>query len=417
MPTEPVLSICVPSRNRQPYFQEAIRSLLVSKRNDVEFVFVDNSDDRSIMDDFMRDHAADRRVRYLPSGETTLSMMDNWERALQAATGRFVAFIGDDDYIDPALAGFIANLEKHVDADVIAWSGPNYIWPTEGSPPRSISISLRTDVTRFARRHLMQKAFLWEGCSHVPLSGFSIYHGALSRRLLDKVRLAGSGRYFEFPIIDYEMAFKAILFGETFIHVARPFSILGACPRSNSVTIGNVEAERQGQATFFKELGRDMNDDAWLEGTPFRTWHGISACIYLIQHWMTHKYGLTHQGYERNLMHAFAANCQLFRDQDSFDLVVERYRSAIAQWQDGHYLDDFNPVFAGHTAPSDAPRFRGVKPDATLIFPDNIGGVRTPGQLFQLFESALVRPEEIPIALAASTSGQAVIAPAEAEAA
>jgi hypothetical protein len=411
---EPTLSICVPSRNRQAYFQETVKSLLVSTRDDVEFIFADNSDDPSIMDGFMQSFAGDRRIRYLPSTGTPLSMMDNWERALCATTGRFVSFIGDDDYIDPELAAFIVNLERKIDADAIAWTGPSYIWPTEGSYTHSISISLKTDVTLFAKRYLVRKAFLWEGCSHVPLSGFSIYHGALSRKLLDKLLQMGKGRYFEFPIIDYEMAFKAIMLGETFIHVARPFSILGACPLSNSRTIGNVEAERKGQEIFFKELGRDMNDDAWLEGTPFRTWHGITACIYLIQHWLSHNYGLAHEGYERNLVGAFAANCRLFREQADFDLVAGRYRDAIAQWKGGRYLDDFKPVFVPRLPQADRPRFTGLKPNSNLVFPDNIGGVRTPGALFQLFESLLVRPDEISIDLSRSPSEQADAIEAEA---
>ena len=59
----PVLSICVPSRNRQVYFQETIRALTTSLRPDVEFVFVDNSDDASAMDDFMAERLADPRRR------------------------------------------------------------------------------------------------------------------------------------------------------------------------------------------------------------------------------------------------------------------------------------------------------------------------------------------------------------------
>ena len=61
------LSICVPSRNRQYYFQKTIEGLLRSKRDDIEFVFVDNSDDPSVMNDYMRAHAGDPRIVYLPS--------------------------------------------------------------------------------------------------------------------------------------------------------------------------------------------------------------------------------------------------------------------------------------------------------------------------------------------------------------
>lgn len=396
---QPILSICVPSRNRQIYFQEAIKSLTASKRDDVEFVLADNSDDPSIMDGFMQAHAGDTRIRYLPSPPKTLPMMDNWERTLQAATGRFVSFIGDDDHVDPELAGFLVNLERQVDADAICWTGPNYIWPTEGSRPHTISISLGTGVTLLDRKRLMRRAFLWEDCSHVPLSGCSIYHGALSRRLLDRIRRMGNGRYFEFPVVDYEMAFKAILFGETFVHVARPFSVLGACAESNSRAIGNVEAERKSQEAFFGDLGRDLNQDDWKADMPFETWHGISACIYVIQYWLTRRYGIAHEGFERNLVGACAANCALFRNEEDFEIVTERYRQVIAAWQGGRYLEYFNPVFTPRPAPSEAPRFTGLKQNDTLVFLDDIAGIRTPGQLFELCTSLLIRPGDIEINL------------------
>ena len=66
------LSICVPSRNRQFYFQKTIEGLLRNKRDDIEFVFVDNSDDPSIMNDFMRAYADDPRVHF--DGQVTLDL-------------------------------------------------------------------------------------------------------------------------------------------------------------------------------------------------------------------------------------------------------------------------------------------------------------------------------------------------------
>lgn len=64
---QPKLTICVPSRNRQPYFQEAIRSQLMNLRSDIEYVFADNSDDASVTNDFMVDLIGDPRVRELGS--------------------------------------------------------------------------------------------------------------------------------------------------------------------------------------------------------------------------------------------------------------------------------------------------------------------------------------------------------------
>jgi hypothetical protein len=393
----PVLSICVPSRNRQIYFQETIRALTASLRPDVEFVLTDNSDDASIMDGFMADRLADPRIRYLPATGRTLPMMDNWERAAGAATGRYVAFIGDDDYIDPDLAGFILNLEGVVQPDAIAWTGPNYTWPTPGSPARSIAISLGARVNRMSKQALVRKAFLWEGASHVPLNGFSIYHGALSRPLLNRIRTLGDGRLFEFPVVDYELAFKSILLGETFIHSERPFSVLGACPLSNSVATGKLAAERAAQRTFNEEQGWDINEAEWMKDMPFRTWHGMTACIYVIQHWLTRKIGMKQEGHEENLVRALTRNCSLYRNREDFDTIVEDIRDVLRVWQGGRFLADFAPEFVEGVPVRTATPFTGTNAKGMLYFPDNMAGVRTPGELFDLMAGVICRAEDIPI--------------------
>jgi hypothetical protein len=399
--SSPVLSICVPSRNRQVYFQETIRALTASLRPDVEFVFADNSDDPAIMNDFMRGHLGDPRIRYLPATGRTLAMMDNWERSVCAATGRYVAFIGDDDFLDPDLASFILNLERVIQPDAIAWTGPNYIWPTPGSPPRSIAISLGNRVSRMAKDVLVRKAFLWEGASHVPLSGYSIYHGALSRALLERIRTLGNGRIFEFPVVDYELAFKTILLGETFIHSERPFSILGACPLSNSVATGKLAAERAAQGKFNQEQGWDLNNADWMEDMPFRTWHGMTACIYLIQHWLTRKIGMKQEGHEENLVRALTRNCNLYRSREDFDTIVEDIRAALGIWRGGRYLADFAPEFAEPPAARTTPAFTGAGGNGMLYFPDNTAGAATPGELFALMSGIICRAADIPVNAAA----------------
>lgn len=395
--SSPVLSICVPSRNRQIYFQETIRALTASLRPDVEFVFADNSDDPSIMDEFMRDRLADPRIRYLPATGRTLAMMDNWERSVGAATGRYVAFIGDDDFLDPDLAGFILNLERIIQPDAIAWTGPNYIWPTPGSPARSIAISLGNRVSRMVKDVLIRKAFLWEGASHVPLSGYSIYHGALSHGLLDRIRTLGNGRIFEFPVVDYELAFKTILLGETFIHSERPFSVLGACPLSNSVATGKLAAERAAQGKFNEEQGWDLNNADWMKDIPFRTWHGMTACIYIIQHWLTQKIGMKQEGHEENLVRALTRNCGLYGNREDFDVIVEDIRAALSVWRDGRYLADFAPQFSEPPAARTTPAFTGTGGNGMLYFPDNTAGAATPGELFALMSGIICRAEDIPI--------------------
>jgi len=119
---QPFLSICVPSRNRQRYFKDLITALTQSARQDIEFVFSDNSDNPEIMNSFMRRFADDRRVVFIPSTGTTLPMMDNWERTIRATTGKWISFIGDDDYLDPDLVIALQKvLEIYPDLDAFDW--------------------------------------------------------------------------------------------------------------------------------------------------------------------------------------------------------------------------------------------------------------------------------------------------------
>lgn len=402
MAAEPVLSICVPSRNRQLYFRQTIDALLDSSRTDVEFVFADNSDDPEIMNSFMAARSGDPRVTYLPSASRILSMMDNWERTLEAASGRYVTFIGDDDYADPDLAVFLVNLEANVGTiDALCWIGFGYNWPVEGLLPRPLQLDLKAKVTRIDKRDLIEKAFRWKDSNHLPLCGNSVYHSAISRSLLLKIRDGFCGRFFEFPVVDYDNAFKVILTGQSFYHVSRPFTIPGACPSSNSAATQNIAKTRAAVVNFNQDLGRDINDDLSVDDSPFRAGIGVTATIFATQHAFCRKYGFPHTGYEENLVRALVLNCEIYRDQESFDTISDMYREILASWHDGRYLPLFEPRFTP-VNPSPRPRralWFGVDADANLHFAEDAGGARTPGELFELLRGVMVPAGEIEIAL------------------
>lgn len=402
MAAEPVLSICVPSRNRQLYFCQTIDALLRSERQDVQFVFVDNSDDPAIMNTFVAAKANDPRITYLATGAQIHSMMANWERAVAAATGRYVTVIGDDDYADPDLAAFLLNLEAHVgQIDALTWSGFNYNWPVEGETPLPLKLDLNARVTRFDKRDLLARAFRWEGALHVPLCGNSVYHGAISRALLLKIRDHFGGRFFEFPTIDYENAFKVILTGQAFYHVSRPFSVPGVCPLSNSAATKTVASAEAAVARFNQDLGRDINDDPLLSDTPFRAGAGITATIFVIQHWLCRKYGFPHTGYEEKLVEALVRNCEIYRDRESFDALSATYHAALSTWHGGRYLPLFEPRFTPppvSAVPGMTP-WSGLDSDANLHFAEDAAGTSTPGDLFEVLKGIMIPAGEIEIAL------------------
>ncbi len=208
----------------------------------------------------------------------------------------------------------------------------------EGLLPRPLQLDLKAKVTRIDKRDLIEKAFRWKDSNHLPLCGNSVYHSAISRSLLLKIRDGFCGRFFEFPVVDYDNAFKVILTGQSFYHVSRPFTIPGACPSSNSAATQNIAKTRAAVVNFNQDLGRDINDDLSVDDSPFRAGIGVTATIFATQHAFCRKYGFPHTGYEENLVRALVLNCEIYRDQESFDTISDMYREILASWHDGRYL-------------------------------------------------------------------------------
>lgn len=399
MAAEPVLSICVPSRNRQEYFQATIIDLLRSSRGDVEFVFADNSDDPDVMNGFMADYLDDPRMTYLPSADSVLSMTDNWERTIARARGRWVTFVGDDDYADPELAGVLTELERRAGrVDALSWNPVNYFWPEAGRPPRTVSLGLSNQLTRMHRQELMARSFGWQGATQMPRSGSSVYHGAVSRSLLETIRDRCGGRFFETPIVDFEMACKVIMMGKAFFLAERPFSVGGVCPKSNSASFKTIRDKDKALDQFMAEQRQNWFRNPLLGETAFSERPGVPASILLVQQWIAARYGVEHEGYEANFVAALAFECSLNRDRQSFDAVAGRTRSQLANWRDGRYLHLFNPVYSD--APLDPQTngilWYGLRSDAgVLSFPGNAADVATAGELYGLIQSLIPLPAEL----------------------
>jgi glycosyltransferase involved in cell wall biosynthesis len=355
----PVLSICVPSRNRQIYFQETIRALTSSLRTDVEFVFCDNSDDPAIMRDFIGPYLADPRVVFVPSGETIRPMVDNWEEALTASSGRWIAVIGDDDYIDPDLAGLIVRLESTApDLEALDWSKLYYSWPYQGKPVLSNPVHLNAEIHEVPKQSLMNRAFRWDNARDVLGCGFGIYHGAVSRTLMERIRTASDGRYFEHAIVDFDSIFKVIMHGKRFVHIRRPISVMGVCPASNSAAVANPDAMRKKQEEFDKEHASPVDRMDCYRDFPFHTRLGLAACILMTQHWFARKYGYRFSGYEDNFVHSCTVQCGKIEDRVQYDLIVAGYRKAFSSWKGGRYLKAFKPVYS--PPKRDAQQFSGL---------------------------------------------------------
>lgn len=390
----PRLSICVPSRNRQLWFQQTISALMESRRQDVEFVLADNSDDAGVMAEFIRSKGHDPRIVFLPPGPTVYSMVDNWERCVAASSGKWVTVIGDDDYVDPDLVLILKQVELLIpDVDAFSWAYASFNWPEcEGIADTNITLELTQNFVDIPKSFLMRRAYQWVDATTAPTHGFSIYHSALSRAHLERIRARFNGRYFEHPTVDFDSSFKSVLMGNRFVLWQRPLSIQGVCPASMSSIIYNSESLKAANKIFMTEVGRDISNDESVKDLPFDCDMGVPASILITQQWIKANVGLVIEGWEENFAQSCAFYCARFRSPEDFAAVTAIYQRAFDMWEGGRHAHAFNPV---HLAlPENFGAFSGVR-DGKIYLNNRGSGARTPKDIYDVLSSLLPPIEDI----------------------
>lgn len=339
------LSICVPSRNRQESFCHTICGLIANPREDVEFIFVDNSDNPDVMNTFMAG-LSDPRIRYVPSDGVVYSMRDNWERAMVASTGDWITFIGDDDHVEPDVMDLIQRITVRApQIEVIGWARITYSWPELRLYGKGFFVSMGNEIHPMPKASMIRRMFLWEGSTHVPACPFTIYHGAVSRIAMERLRQKFCGRYFEHPIVDYDNAFKLLFSAQALAYIDRPMSVLGVSAKSNSAAVGQFDKAVENYSQFVSENGDDYEKNRYLEGFPFGTTLGVASAILAAQQWFKAKYNAPLEGWEQGFAKALMLECGHADSQKSHDTQVALCRIAFDQWKGGQYSEYFQPHY------------------------------------------------------------------------
>lgn len=122
----PLVSVIIPTHERSCYAVPTIRSIL-ALGDEVEVVVCDTSAEDLISPELLDDPNF-YRLKLLRPGKK-LSVVDNFNTALGAATGKFLTFIGDDDFISEKILD-IAIWAEAKKIDSIKFSFPSlYFWP------------------------------------------------------------------------------------------------------------------------------------------------------------------------------------------------------------------------------------------------------------------------------------------------
>lgn len=384
-------TICIPTRNRQRYCIEAIKAIAASEETDLEVIVADNSDDATILADFFRTEVDDSRFRLLPPADTVLSMVDNWERIIPETQGRWISIIGDDDHIDPSVLQLIRRYEREQpELEAFAWARMNYNWPDNRliSTLAAVPVGHSTHIPD--RKTLHNELYRWSKREKRPAGGFGIYHGAVRRTLMERIKRKFSDRYFEHPTVDFDNICKVVKEAKSMIFCQRPFSVLGACAASNSASAQSFEAMKKLVVDFYNELGngQQIQEDDF-PFSPKLPGLAIISSIAATTWWFCRKYGVDNSGFQENFAHSAVQECLVSRTLEEYQIKVEGFRGGFEAFEDGAWSSHFNPP--EKFTPSNAQNVLcGVHRNHLYIRESGLEKVTTPADFYRFAEAFLL---------------------------
>lgn len=263
-----LLSIIIPTRNRQSVLLKSLEQILSLIKNDeVQVVIQDNSDNDSLRTSISALECNNVKYNYT---KQRLSFVDNFDMATSLADGRYLCMIGDDDGICEELTDVVKWAEIHDYDSVIPNVDFEYFWPN--------SIKLYNMESRGIARILESKPtiksinsekgvidVLKNGCqNYMKYEVVKLYHGIVKKECLEKIHEI-TGKYFGGVSPDIYISMALSLVCKKNLRITVPLTIAGVCKNSGSADSSN--GKHIGKYSDMPHLNGHM-DYSWSDLVP-----------------------------------------------------------------------------------------------------------------------------------------------------
>lgn len=232
-----LLSIIIPTRNRENYAYAAAIQILESTNDDVQVVLQDNSDSALLIDKF-KDSGYLHRIKYNHSSGI-LSFVDNFSKGVEEADGEYLCMIGDDDGINPEIVDFVYWAKsKNIEA-ISPEIRLNYIWPNTGisyykkDTGNLMIVKFDLKYNYYDTRKEIEKLLSSGGQNYLQYNLVKIYHGIVTKAAMEKVKTI-TGRYFGGLSPDIYSSVALSLVIDKVLKIDYPLTIPGVCRKSGS---------------------------------------------------------------------------------------------------------------------------------------------------------------------------------------
>lgn len=236
MNSTPILSILIPTKNREDYAIKAIYNILAIKDNRFQIIIQDNSDTNkleSLLTDCLNDH----RIKYYYNNEI-LSFVKNFSLGIANCEGEYVTIIGDDDSINP----FIINIAEWASKNAIEAITPSlpciYYWPQSGVNSENSNGSLTvlgiSCKAKFCDPKKEVIKLLKNGCqNYLSFNLAKAYHGMIKRSVLIEIKNK-TGNFIGGLSPDIYLSVAVSLLIKKVLIIDYPLTISGICKTSGS---------------------------------------------------------------------------------------------------------------------------------------------------------------------------------------
>jgi glycosyltransferase involved in cell wall biosynthesis len=255
-------SVLLPTRNGGLYLESCIRSILEQNYSDLELIISDNANTDQTAEIISR-FSGDPRVKALRL-DAPVSVTENWNNALRAASGDYVLVMGDDDYLLPHyFAGMAQLLDRYSQPDCVVYNAYSYIAPHSISGNvqslyRESHFGFGSDLLREGRLDAEQRfdivRDMFRFRVRIPLN---MQTALISRRALMMI----PGGAFQAPFPDHYALNSLLLSAEHWVFSPERLLVVGVSPKS----FGHYVYSNQ-QGTGLAYLGIDANFAGRLPG-------------------------------------------------------------------------------------------------------------------------------------------------------
>jgi len=259
-----LISLVIPTRERAELLGPCLDAALAIDDPGLEIVVSDNASADGTAE--LVSSLTDSRLRYVNTGQR-VSMRQNFETALAAATGEYVIFIGDDDGIYTGGLALLRDVIERERPEAVSWDLVHYTWPSTRPGHECGFINIKAQNVFGGIRHKPAPRLLDDFCQariRNYKDGANIYHGCISRDLIETVRNANGGTYFGGAIPDvYACIANLAHLRSDLLWLRHPVTFGGASDRSNGAAqTGAAKAPASGAAEtrrFVREAGVDRD--------------------------------------------------------------------------------------------------------------------------------------------------------------